>query len=79
MDRLDNEDIGVIWARHYPRRAESPASKSLCITLAMIIKQRASIFPEDTDQLQRALAVTGVPREQFDSVDADLNSIKKSD
>ena len=20
MDRLDNEDIGIIWARHYPKR-----------------------------------------------------------
>ena len=79
MDRLDNEDIGVIWARHYPRRAESQSSKSLCITLAIIIKQRAlSIFPQDDrdDKLQRALAVTGVPREQFESVDADLNSLK---
>jgi hypothetical protein len=27
MDRLDDEDIGVIWARHYPRRAESQSSK----------------------------------------------------
>ena len=23
MDRLHNEDIGIIWARHYPKRAES--------------------------------------------------------
>ena len=22
MDRLDDEDIGIIWARHYPKRAE---------------------------------------------------------
>lgn len=75
MDRLDNEDIGLIWARHYPRRAENQSSKSLCITLAMIIKQRAtSIFPQDdrADKLQRALAASGVPREQFESVEADL-------
>ena len=77
MDRLDDEDIGVIWARHYPRRAESQSSKSLCITLAMIIKQRASsIFPQDADNLPRALAATGVPREQFESVESDLNSLK---
>jgi hypothetical protein len=77
MDRLENEDIGLIWARHYPRRSESQSSKSLCITLAIIIKQRAaSIFPQDdrADKLQRALAATGVPREQFESVEADLKS-----
>jgi hypothetical protein len=43
----------------------------------MIIKQRASsIFPQDADNLPRALAATGVPREQFESVEADLNSLK---
>jgi hypothetical protein len=74
MDRLDNEDIGLIWARHYPNRSESQSSKSLCITLAMIVKQRAaSIFSEGdwADKLQRALAAAGVPREQFESVEAE--------
>jgi len=41
MDRLDNEDIRLIWARHYPKRSESESSRSLCVTLAMIIKHRA--------------------------------------
>ena len=41
MDRLDNEDIRLIWARHYLKRSESESSRSLCVTLAMIIKQRA--------------------------------------
>jgi hypothetical protein len=27
MDRLDNEDIGMIWARHFPKRAESGSSQ----------------------------------------------------
>jgi hypothetical protein len=29
MNRLDNEEIGIIWARHYPKRAENGSSKSL--------------------------------------------------
>ena len=41
MDQLDDEDIGIIWARHYPKRAEHASSMSLCVTLTMIIKQRA--------------------------------------
>ena len=41
MDRLDEEDIGIIWARHYPKRTERESSMSLCVTLTMIIKQRA--------------------------------------
>jgi len=43
MDRLDDADIGIIWERHYPKRAESGSSMSLCITLTMIIKQRTKL------------------------------------
>jgi hypothetical protein len=73
MDRLDDEDIGLIWARHYPKRDESQSSKSLCITLAMIVKQRAASNSNGdwADKLERALAAAGVPRDQFDSVEAE--------
>ena len=45
MDRLDNEDIGGIWKRHYPKRGDSETSRSLCVSLAMILKQRARSDP----------------------------------
>ena len=78
MDRLDNEDIGVIWVRHYPKRAQSEASKSLCLTLALIIKQRAESLRPDGEwdhKLRRALAAAGVPKDQFDSVEDELKTI----
>jgi hypothetical protein len=70
---LDNDDIGLIWARHYPKRSESQSSKSLCITLAMIIKQRAASNASGdwAYKLERALAAAGIPREEFDSVEAE--------
>jgi len=42
MDRLENEDIGLIWARHFPKRADSETSNSLCLTLAMILRYPSS-------------------------------------
>ena len=72
MDRLDNEDIGAIWQRHYPKRSESASSMSLCITLAMIIKQRAKSVDQYTDwsdKLRHALTAARVPKEQFDTVE----------
>lgn len=79
MDRLDNEDIGLIWARHYPKRYESESSRSLCVTLAMIIKHRAEsmILPYDdeADKLERALVAARVPREQFDAVETESKSV----
>jgi len=72
MDRLDDEDIGIIWARHYPKRAESASSMSLCVTLTMIIKQRAKSadrYEEWSAKLNHALALAHVPKEQFETVE----------
>ncbi len=77
MDRLDNEDIGLIWERHFPNRAENPSSMSLCVTLAMIIKQRAKLltqYDEWSDKLQQVLTAAGIPKEQFDTVERQSNS-----
>ena len=72
MDRLEDEDIGIIWERHYPKRGERGSSMSLCVTLTMIIKQRAQSadqFNQWPDKLDHALALAHVPKEQFDTVE----------
>ncbi|HLN97410.1 MAG TPA: hypothetical protein VK208_02910 [Pyrinomonadaceae bacterium] len=70
MDRLDDEDIGIIWARHYPKRTERQSSMSLCVTLTMIIKQRAKSADQyDPAKLDEALALAHVPKEQFETVE----------
>ena len=72
MDRLDNEDIGIIWGRHYPKRTESPSSMSLCVTLAMIIRQRAKSVDQYNDwsaKLDHVLSMAHVPKEQFEAVE----------
>ena len=72
MDRLDDEDIGVIWARHYPKRTERESSMSLCVTLTMIIKQRAKSadhYDPDPAKLDQVPALAHVPREQFETVE----------
>ena len=70
MDRLDDEDIGVIWARHYPKRTERESSMSLCVTLTMIIKQRAkSADNYNPAKLDQVLASAHIPKEQFETVE----------
>jgi hypothetical protein len=74
MDRLENEDIGLIWARHFPKRADSETSKSLCLTLAMILRGRAispGLYGNWDKSLQQILGQAGIPREQFDAVETD--------
>ena len=77
MDRLGNEEIGMIWARHYPKRAESASSMSLCVTLAMILKQRAKSVLEYnacSDELRHVLSAANVPKEQFDTLESESNA-----
>jgi hypothetical protein len=77
MDRLDDEDIGIIWERHYPKRVEHASSMSLCVTLTMIIKQRAKSADQYTDwsdKLHHALAAARVPKEEFDTVETESTS-----
>ena len=77
MDRLEDEDIGVIWGRHYPKRTQQASSMSLCITLAMIIKQRAKTLDQYSDwsaKLEHALAVAHVPEEQFETLESESSS-----
>ena len=72
MDHLDDEDIGIIWARHYHKRAEHASSMSLCVTLAMIVKQRAKSVDQYSDwpaKLEHALATANIPKEQFETVE----------
>ena len=75
LDRLDDEDIGVIWARHYPKRTERESSMSLCITLTMIIKQRAKSADQyDPAKLDQALALARIPKKEFDTLETELTS-----
>ena len=68
MDRLDNEEIGIIWSRHYPKRAENGSSKSLCLSLGMVIRLRARSMTQHSDwsdKLKLVLADAQIPKEQF--------------
>jgi len=72
MDRLDNEEIGIIWARHYPKRAENGSSKSLCLSLAMVIRLRARSMTQQSDwsdKLEHILADARIPKEQFATIE----------
>jgi hypothetical protein len=72
MDRLDNEEIGMIWARHFPKRAESGSSRSLCLSLAMVLRLRARSMTNQSDwsdKLQHILEDARIPKEQFATIE----------
>jgi hypothetical protein len=45
-DRIDDCDVGPLWAEHYPQRIDNILSKALCLILFYVIADRAhSIYP----------------------------------
>src|SRR6266508_3639213 len=45
-ERIEDHDIGPLWAEHFPKRKESDASNTLCLVLMNIINDRSlSIIP----------------------------------
>ncbi len=50
MDRISNEEIAAMWARHYPRRNDL-FFYSLLSSLIIIVKVRA--FGDGTDEFQQ--------------------------
>ena len=72
MDRLDNEGIGMIWARHFPKRAENGTSRSLCVSLAIVIRLRARFMTQASDwsdKLEHVLAAARIPKGQFATIE----------
>ena len=78
MDRLDNEEIGMIWARHFPKRAESGSSRSLCLSLAMVLRLRARSMTNQSDwsdKLEQILAEARIPNEQFATIENESTGV----
>jgi hypothetical protein len=68
MEKIEDSDIGPLWAEHYPKRKQRVASETLCLTLMHIVIDRArSIIPygDWSDKLHHALQRFQVPKDQF--------------
>jgi N-acetyl-beta-hexosaminidase len=71
-DKIEDGDIGPLWAEHYPKRADRITSSAL--PDALVIADRAhSIYPHGdwSDKLQHALRFYGVSKEQYYEVGKD--------
>ncbi len=41
MDRIEDEDVGRLWAIHYPKHGEEVKSKTLCLAMYMMTTDKA--------------------------------------
>ena len=69
MDRLNAEEIGPIWAEHYPKHHHDVKSKmALCMILQD--KSRHGIpYGDWSDKLHHVLTHFGISKHEYDEVE----------
>ena len=67
-DRIDDADIGPLWAKHFPRIKDYPRSKVIVLALVYIIEDTAKRLATDgnwSDRVSQELRRHGIPAGQF--------------
>jgi len=75
MHPLEDQDIGLLWAEHYPLRKHEHKSEMLCVSLCAIVKKKAiaaSPYGDWYDRVSQALTKFSVPENQFWEVDNEI-------
>lgn len=68
MIRLEDQDIGLLWAQHYQSRKDNTSSETICRLICFIARERARRLGAQSDWMARlnsALRELGIPRAQF--------------
>jgi hypothetical protein len=72
MNRLEDRDIGILWAEHYPQAEGNALSNKICLMLCFIVRERARRLLGQSDwmmQVNFALRELGIPKDQFFAFD----------
>lgn len=67
-DRIDDRDIGPLWARHFPKIGDDFGSKIIVLALVYIIEGKANAYATDgdwSDRVFRELRRFGIPPDPF--------------
>lgn len=79
--RIQDREVGRLWARHYPRWQQLGASRALCMAIALILQDKEdkaqSIATEDDliDKLHDLLNLFGLPKDQFYEIEKEVGDV----
>ena len=67
MERLNDQEIGCMWARHYPIRNDNGFSWNICLNIAYIVEARATCarLKLNFDRLNEILSSLCIPKDEF--------------
>jgi len=75
VERIEDGDIGPLWAEHYPKWKESAASKTLCMVFALMLEDKAQSIATDDDIIEKVSYVLncfGIPKGQFYDLEREI-------
>ncbi|HEV8725903.1 MAG TPA: hypothetical protein VGW77_35245 [Candidatus Binatia bacterium] len=68
MAAIEQIKIRPLWAEHYPKWRQSPASKDVCLTISRTIKEQAALLIASSNwsvKLGVTVASYNIPKDQF--------------
>ena len=77
-DRIEDRDIGPLWAEHYPKGKDHARSRTLCRILCLMIENKAARNLGDGDlmvAIHRMLAGFGIAEDQFYEVEKEIGDL----
>jgi hypothetical protein len=77
-DRIEDRDIGPLWAEHYPKGKDHARSRTLCRILCLMIENKAARNLGDGDlmvAIHRLLAGFGIAEDQFYEVEKEMDDL----
>ena len=78
VERIEDDNIGPLWAEHYPKRKDEPASQVICLSLLAIVMRKAIMtipYGNRYEKLILALAEFGIPENQFWELDNEIKTM----
>jgi hypothetical protein len=68
VDQIKDREIGRLWAEHYPKSKTSGASKTLCMTIALMLEDKAEALEAEGDRIDKLHYLLNrfrIPKAQF--------------
>ena len=67
---MDDKDVGLVWAKNYPRSGEERDALQICRMICRLVRQKTRLFFfSRSSALQRVLDGCGISKAAFDEVE----------
>ena len=68
---MDDKDVGLVWAKNYPRSGEERDALQICRMICRLVRQKTKLVfsISSSSALQRVLDGCGISQAEFDEME----------